>query len=260
MALVLSRKEEDNGQCLNIYDVRLVDSYPSCGMNWPPNIRATYDYLHRADVRAAFHVDGRFKPEAWVECNARVGRALNTGDDVGTGTMEPASVTLLPGLLAQNVEVLIYAGDQDLICNYLGLEKMLDHLSWSGGQGFSQPANTAGKTWYLNDQAVGKWVSERKLTYVRVYNASHMVPFDAPLASHDMMLRFMNVSLLDAAGPLARIPSRIGEGGKHGLVWGPTVAQEKGEGQEGLPGSGVHNATNSTLSQDAIDQARYDAY
>lgn len=38
-----------------------------------------------------------------------------------------------------------------------------------------------------------------------------MVPYDQPLASHDMLLRFLNVDLLGAAGPAAQVPSRVGD-------------------------------------------------
>ncbi len=34
--------------CMNIYDVRLDDTYPACGMNWPPDIKPVTNYL---DVR-----------------------------------------------------------------------------------------------------------------------------------------------------------------------------------------------------------------
>lgn len=47
-----------------------------------------------------------------------------------------------------------------------------------------------------------------------------MVGFDLPVPSHDMMLRFMNVSLIDAAGPSARIPSRLGSGPGRELLVG----------------------------------------
>ena len=31
--------------CLNMYDVRLKDTYPACGMNWPPALPAITTYL-----------------------------------------------------------------------------------------------------------------------------------------------------------------------------------------------------------------------
>ena len=33
------------GMCLNMYDVRLQDSYPECGMNWPPPLHNITNYL-----------------------------------------------------------------------------------------------------------------------------------------------------------------------------------------------------------------------
>lgn len=38
-----------------------------------------------------------------------------------------------------------------------------------------------------------------------------MVPYDQPLASHDMLLRFLDIDLLGAAGPAAQVPSRVGD-------------------------------------------------
>jgi carboxypeptidase D len=43
-------------------------------------------------------------------------------------------VTVLPKVL-EKIPVLIYAGDQDLICNYVGLEAMIKELSWNGATG-----------------------------------------------------------------------------------------------------------------------------
>lgn len=32
-------------KCMNIYDVRLEDDYPACGMNWPPDLDDVTPYL-----------------------------------------------------------------------------------------------------------------------------------------------------------------------------------------------------------------------
>ena len=45
-----------------------------------------------------------------------------------------SSVTVLPRVL-ERVPVLIFAGDQDLICNYVGLENMIQGLTWNGATG-----------------------------------------------------------------------------------------------------------------------------
>ncbi|SCZ90680.1 BZ3500_MvSof-1268-A1-R1_Chr1-3g02143 [Microbotryum saponariae] len=92
--------------CVNNYDVRLTDSYPACGMNWPPDLADITPYLQREDVKKAFHAsrhDG-----GWTECNGGVGSNFWASESV------PA-VQLLPKLLDE-IPVLLFAGDQDLIC------------------------------------------------------------------------------------------------------------------------------------------------
>lgn len=126
----LSQKKEASGPtCINIYDVRLRDPHPACGMKWPPTLDPTYSYLKRKDVLKAFHVDTIKHPEAWIECSHRVGGALHHDD-------EPASVTFLPDILAKGIKVLLFAGDKDLICNHIGVERMIDDLEWAGQKGW----------------------------------------------------------------------------------------------------------------------------
>lgn len=45
-----------NGQtvCLNVYDVRLSDTFPACGMNWPPDLSGVTDYLRVRAVHPSF--------------------------------------------------------------------------------------------------------------------------------------------------------------------------------------------------------------
>jgi len=44
----------------------------------------------------------------------------------------------------------------------------------------------------------------------QIFNASHMVPYDAPHVAHDMILRFMGVNFSAIADGSARIPSSVG--------------------------------------------------
>ena len=43
-------------------------------------------------------------------------------------------MNLLPGLL-ERIEVLLFAGDQDYICNYVGQEDTIEALEWGGKRG-----------------------------------------------------------------------------------------------------------------------------
>ncbi|WFD35926.1 carboxypeptidase D [Malassezia cuniculi] len=203
-------------RCINIYDVRLDDLSPACGMNWPHGLAPTYEYLARKDVREALHVDEKFHPEAWVECRQNVGGVIHASADSTN-----ASVTLLPSILDAGVPVLIFAGDKDLICNYIGLERMVDALEWKGARGFSDPP----VEYTLGGRDAGIWRTSRGLSYVRVKDASHMAGVDKPLVVHDMMLRFMNVSVEAPFTGQSRVESTVGNSTRVHLAGPPTTTQ-----------------------------------
>ncbi|CAG8662159.1 11690_t:CDS:10 [Funneliformis caledonium] len=174
-------KVGENETCINQYDIRdHSDTYPSCGFRWPYELSTITEYLRRSDVIGAIHAEQQ--QIGWVECNLGVGRDFDNDPN-------PPSITLLPDLLKQ-IDVLLYNGDQDLICNINGMQDMLDNLEWNGYKGFK---NLTELSYYVNNTQVGHILAERNLTYVVVYNASHMVPYDAPLTSMDMMYRFIGL-------------------------------------------------------------------
>lgn len=174
-------------QCVNMYDIRLRDD-SSCGMNWPPDLANVTPYLRRADVIQALHINPD-KKTGWQECNGAVSghfRAKNS---------QP-SVTFLPELIEQ-VPVLLFSGDKDLICNHVGTEAMIERLQWNGGKGFeaSPGVQNAKQDWMFEGEPAGTWQEARNLTYVVFYNSSHMVPFDYPRRTRDMLDRFLGVNI-----------------------------------------------------------------
>ncbi|CAG8699165.1 21865_t:CDS:10, partial [Dentiscutata erythropus] len=174
---VVGKKET----CINQYDIRdHSDSYPSCGMSWPYELDTVSTYLRRSDVIGAIHASAQ--QIGWIECNNGVGRGFNNDPS-------PPSVQLLPSILKQ-IDVLLYTGDQDLICNRNGIEDLIKGLEWNGAKGFQNLTETP---WFVNDKRAGHMISERNLTYVVVNNASHMVPYDQPGASMAMMYWFIGL-------------------------------------------------------------------
>ncbi|KAI9513301.1 alpha/beta-hydrolase [Russula earlei] len=188
---------EKAGLCLNIYDVRLKDDIPACGMNWPYDLKNITSYLRRPDVVSALHAQA--KSEAWVECLDRLHGQMKQ-------RLVPSSVTVLPRVL-EKIPVLLFAGDQDLICNYLGQESLIQSLTWNGGTGLGEVETL---TWTVGDTPAGTWVSSRNLTYVKIFNASHMAGYDQLNATHDMMLRFMGMNFSAITDGTAHIPSSVG--------------------------------------------------
>jgi carboxypeptidase D len=80
--------------------------------------------LQRRDVVTALHATA--KSESWAECRGRIGQEMHNSS--------PSSVELIPKVL-ERIPVLLFAGDQDFICNYMGIESMIKAMTWNGGTG-----------------------------------------------------------------------------------------------------------------------------
>jgi carboxypeptidase D len=162
-------------------------------MNWPPDVGYVKPYLRRPEVLAALHID-RDKNTGWVECNSGVGSAFTARNSL-------PSVHLLPELLEQ-MPILLFNGDKDLICNHLGTENVINNLQWNGAVGMeiSSGMTAPKQEWTFEGEPAGSYQSARNLTYLRFYNASHMVPFDYPRRSRDMLDRFMGVDIASIGG------------------------------------------------------------
>jgi len=120
---------------------------------------------------------------------------ISTGD-----FMRDFSPKLVP-LLEDNVPVMIYAGDKDLICNHVGNRRWVDSLEWSGAAAWRQAAD---RDWSLPGAsgASGSVATSGPLSFVRVFDAGHMVPMDQPEAALHMISRFVSGTALvrDEAG------------------------------------------------------------
>lgn len=93
-------------------------------------------------------------------------------------------------LLDQDLPVLIYAGDKDFICNWLGNKAWTDVLPYKDAEEFAkQPV----KKWVTSvGEHAGTVKNFDKFTFLRVYGAGHMVPFDQPENSLEMVNDWVN--------------------------------------------------------------------
>ncbi len=119
-------KSKVAGHCRNMYDIRLADPPTpgrACGPStWPAGVKETTAYLSQAATRHAIHADtSTFK--TWAECRTQPKLQLDTS---------PASVLLLPTLL-KRLKVLLFSGDQDLICNWMGTRNFIAAMEWGRG-------------------------------------------------------------------------------------------------------------------------------
>ncbi len=90
------------------------------------------------------------------------------------------------------VRVLIFAGQYDLICNHVGLEKSLQVFNWSKADKwrtsvpvmFNSKSNGEMKNF-------GYYQEVDNLSYLRIKESGHMVPLDQPEVALDMIRRFI---------------------------------------------------------------------
>ena len=229
------KKTPDGDRCYNMYDIRLVDTVPSCGMNWPPSLPDVTKYLRRSEVIQALHVD-QDKRTGWTECTAAVSSEFRARNS------KPA-ISLLPGLLKE-MPIVLFSGEKDLICNYLGTEELIHNMEWNGGKGFELSPGTWAprRDWTFEGEPAGIYQEARNLTYILFYNSSHMVPFDYPRRTRDMLDRFLGVDIASIGG---------------------TPADSRIDGEKGLETS-VGGHPNSTVAEEAekekLKQATWAAY
>jgi carboxypeptidase D len=218
----------EDGQCYNVYDVRLKDSYPSCGMNWPPDLAQVTPYLRREDVRRALNLNPDQKA-GWTECNNQVNFAFDASHS------EP-SKALLPRLL-EHMPIVLFSGDKDLICNHIGTENLISNMSWNGGFGMEVNGQTAPiREWSMDGEPAGQYQEARNLTYLKFYNSSHMVPFDYPKRARDMLDRVIGGDIKTING---QPKNSVIEGENEKEVFPPNQGQDQDNGsKEPPPNSG----------------------
>ncbi|KAH8201474.1 hypothetical protein TruAng_004398 [Truncatella angustata] len=141
------------------YDVR-ANSSSDPGQP-PPNFRA---YLYRSDIQAAIGAQNNY-----TQC-------ISAGFGV-TGDGARSMLPTLGEILATGVQVLLWAGDADYTCNYLGNYQAANALEWDGQTGF----NSAELIPYtVNGVEKGLFKTVDNLSWLQVYDAGHQIPFYQP--------------------------------------------------------------------------------
>lgn len=196
LVVTKSKDAKNNDQCINVYNYELKDSYPACGMNWPADITHVSKFFSNKEVRDALHINSVWAAENWIECRKDV-------MDHMTNKGSRPSINLFPTLLENGLNIILFNGDKDLICNNKGVLDTIDNLEWGGIKGFSKDVQNY--NWIYrsnddnaNDQAVGYVQYDRNLTFISVFNASHMVPHDKGRISRGIVDITLNNVLLES--------------------------------------------------------------
>ncbi|XP_059627019.1 serine carboxypeptidase-like [Cornus florida] len=110
----------------------------------------------------------------------------------------------IPALLEDGIKLLVYAGEYDLICNWLGNTRWVHAMEWSGQKNFVAAPTVP----FVVDKAeAGQLKSHGPLTFLKVHDAGHMVPMDQPKASLEMLERWTQgkIAQSETEGRLAPI-------------------------------------------------------
>lgn len=158
----------------NVYDIRIpCESPPLCY-----DFSDSDTFLNRADVQKVLGVTGR----KWVECDTMVHTYL-LGDWM-TNLM-PQVADMLDN---SGIEVLVYSGDKDWICNWRGGEAWTEATKWGSKDDFNAASYN---DWLVDGTAAGSMRQYGNLHFLRVYDAGHMVPMDQPENALAMLSRFI---------------------------------------------------------------------
>lgn len=161
---------------LNPYDIRKeCGSHPLCY-----DFSKIEKWLNLDSTKDALHV----KEEAnWATCNMGINLKFHTD------WMKDFS-PFVKDLINAGIPALIYAGDVDFICNYLGNKAWTLGLDWDHKDEFT---NAEEKEWGAHDDGSPAALarSSNGFTFMQVYDAGHMVPSDQPDVALKMIKNFV---------------------------------------------------------------------
>ena len=144
-----------------------------------PNPPLCYDFspienfLKQENVQKAL---GIFRSPTLYNQTVKDGLAFDMfGDNTGK----------LSEVVQSGIDVLMYHGDQDFFFNWKGGETVANNLVWSGARYFAQIP-------YTQHKYFGQYRFLGNFIYYRLFNSGQMVSYDQPVASLDMITKFIS--------------------------------------------------------------------
>lgn len=150
----------------NVYDIRKECEGELCYSE----MQYLNEYLNLDYVKEAVGAE----VEKYESCNFDINRNFLFAGD----WMKPYHKAVTD-LLNQGLPVLIYAGDKDFICNWLGNQAWTDVLPWKHAEEFAKQPIRDWVSSSTGDKA-GEVKNYKHFTFLRVYGGGHMVPYDVP--------------------------------------------------------------------------------
>jgi cathepsin A (carboxypeptidase C) len=128
-------------------------------------------WLRRSDVREALHVSDN--ASMWHNCN-----------DALIYNQTYTDMTPQFNYLLQQVRAVLYNGDLDTVCNFIGDQWFAEQLNREVTEDY--------RAWYVNDQVAGFAKSWDNLHFLTVKGSGHLVPEDQPEVALHLFKKFLN--------------------------------------------------------------------
>ncbi|KXH49692.1 serine carboxypeptidase [Colletotrichum nymphaeae SA-01] len=153
------------------YDIRFPSGKDVPPDNWRP-------WLNTAQAQNALGVDLNYTSSNLLYT------AYTLSGDFAVGYLPDVEK-----LLELDVQVSLVYGDADYICNWLGGEALSLTANWSGAEKFRDAGYTS---LMVDGEAYGETRQYGKLSFTRVWNAGHEIPYFQPAAAFQIFNRTSN--------------------------------------------------------------------
>ncbi|KAG4974393.1 hypothetical protein AAZX31_11G168800 [Glycine max] len=158
---------------INYYDIR-----KKCKGDWCYDFRNVETLLNLPKVKSVIGVSNDLQ---YVSCSKRVHEAMMQ-DYMRNMEVE------IPSLLEDGIKLLVYVGEEDLICNWLGNSRWVHAMKWSGKKAFGKSPTVK---FVVDGSKAGSLNSYGPLSFLKVHEAGHLVPMDQPKAALQMLQSWM---------------------------------------------------------------------
>ncbi|KAK1222656.1 hypothetical protein PQX77_014494 [Marasmius sp. AFHP31] len=92
-------------------------------------------------------------------------------------------------LLERGIRVLVYVGNYDWVCNWVGNERWTLNLEWSRQREFT---STPLAEWYVDGKKAGVTRRTGPFTFATIEGGGHLAPMDKPKESLELVRRWLS--------------------------------------------------------------------
>uniref|UniRef100_A0A3B3RDK6 Carboxypeptidase n=1 Tax=Paramormyrops kingsleyae TaxID=1676925 RepID=A0A3B3RDK6_9TELE len=141
------------------------------------NATAIYYWLNTPSVRTALHIPSSV--QSWELCSSTVGDLYQR--------VYMDMTPFYEYLLQKDLKILVYNGDVDMACNFLGSKWFVEGLN-------QKVRSVPYRPWFYNNQIAGYVAQYEKITFLTVKGSGHMVPQYKPGPALQMFMNYLSDS------------------------------------------------------------------